>query len=120
MQTFLLLCSGIVTIFILARLNKSNKLFWTLVLSMLAGFMGGAIASNASTPKKPKFETFVQSSQGIQSYIQQAIVLNELESYDAPINSKTNNVVTFNLNLTDTHKKTVNEYQYQCEPFDTS
>ena len=34
----------IVVIFMIARMNKSNKLFWVLLVSMLAGFVGGSIA----------------------------------------------------------------------------
>ena len=37
---------GIVGIFLIARYNKSNKLFWSLVISMMAGFVGGSIAAN--------------------------------------------------------------------------
>ena len=36
---------GIVTIFLLARYNKSNKLFWLFIISMMTGFAGGTIAS---------------------------------------------------------------------------
>lgn len=36
---------GIAVILLIARYNKSNKLFWTLLLAMLAGFAGGTIAT---------------------------------------------------------------------------
>lgn len=47
---------GIVVVFLLARYNKSNKLFWLLLLSMMSGFIGGTIAANMKNDKKSNVE----------------------------------------------------------------
>lgn len=53
---------GIIVIFLLARYNKSNKLFWMLLLSMLSGFVGGSIAANMKNVKKSNVEYVSQST----------------------------------------------------------
>lgn len=47
--TFIL---GIACIFLIARYNKSNKLFWVLLISMLSGFVGGSIATRVTRDSK--------------------------------------------------------------------
>lgn len=56
--TFLI---GFLGIFIIARYNKSNKLFWLLVISMMSGFIGGTIASNWENSKKSNVEYVSQA-----------------------------------------------------------
>lgn len=51
---------GIVVIFLLARYNKSNKLFWVLLISMMSGFIGGTIAANLESNKKSNVECVSQ------------------------------------------------------------
>lgn len=47
-----MMSAAIVTCVLIARINKSNRLFWVLLLSMLAGFVGGSIATQAQTSNK--------------------------------------------------------------------
>jgi hypothetical protein len=51
---------GIVVIFLLARYNKSNKLFWILLISMMSGFIGGTIAANIGNNKESNVECVSQ------------------------------------------------------------
>lgn len=46
MLNLLMFFIGITFIFLVARYNKSNKLFWILLLAMLSGFVGGTIANS--------------------------------------------------------------------------
>ena len=46
MLNLLLFFLGLTCIFLIARYNGSNKLFWTLLLAMMSGFIGGTIAAN--------------------------------------------------------------------------
>ena len=43
---------GITTILLIARYNKSNKLFWILLMSMMTGFIGGTVVSNIKNVNK--------------------------------------------------------------------
>lgn len=52
---------GIIVIFLLARYNKSNKLFWVLLISMMSGFVGGTIAANIGNDKKSNVECVSQN-----------------------------------------------------------
>lgn len=52
---------GIIVVFLLARYNKSNKLFWLLLLSMMSGFIGGTIAANIKNDKKSNVEYVSQN-----------------------------------------------------------
>lgn len=52
---------GIIGIFLIARYNKSNKLFWLLVISMMSGFIGGTIAANMKSDKKSNVEDVSQN-----------------------------------------------------------
>lgn len=52
---------GIICIFLIARYNKSNKLFWILLISMLGGFVGGTIAANMDSEKKVNITTLSTS-----------------------------------------------------------
>lgn len=53
LQIMLLIVGAIVCVTI-ARVNKSNKLFWACFLSMLAGFVGRAATSNAHVVNETK------------------------------------------------------------------
>ncbi len=54
---------GIVTIFLLARYNKSNKLFWLLFISMMTGFAGGTIVTRLyDSSKKDYVDTVTQNT----------------------------------------------------------
>lgn len=48
---------GTIVTFLIARYNKSNKLFWTLFISMILGFVGGSIGSRMVNASKNKVET---------------------------------------------------------------
>lgn len=52
MLNLLMFFVGIVSIFLIARYNKSNKLFWILLLAMLSGFVGGTVAANIGNNKQ--------------------------------------------------------------------
>ena len=52
LNTLFWICLGLVASFATARYFKSNRVFWIALLCMLAGFMCGTIASNASVVKK--------------------------------------------------------------------
>lgn len=45
MLTILFLIIGIAAIFGIARMNKSNSLFWILLIAMMAGYVGGTAAA---------------------------------------------------------------------------
>lgn len=77
MLSVLLFIVGIAVILLLARYNNSNKLFWTLLLAMLAGFMGGTIATNvASSNNDSKHASLYQSmpTQGLTPQTIEALV----------------------------------------------
>ena len=46
MLNLLMFFLGITMIFLIARYNRNNKLFWMLLLAMLSGFVGGTVANN--------------------------------------------------------------------------
>ena len=48
---------GIISIVALAKINKSNKLFWTLLVSMLIGYAGGSIVGKFGNIDKKKVDT---------------------------------------------------------------
>lgn len=54
MLNLLPLAIGIIAIFAIAKYNKSNKMFWTLLVSMLFGFVCGSLSTTIknSTYKK--------------------------------------------------------------------
>lgn len=57
MFNLLTLGFGILTVVTLSRINKSNKLFWTLLVSMLIGFAGGSIVGKFNSVGKKKVGT---------------------------------------------------------------
>lgn len=121
MQTFLLLCLGIVTIFVMARMNKSNKLFWTLVLSMLAGFVGGAIATQAKTLKKTKLEVVCQNTTQIPMCYLQTIYDDTDKHCNIHMCAKSEDESSmYDFKPTCTYKIIANEYYQPSKPFDTS
>lgn len=63
MLTILFLIIGIAAIFGLARMNKSNTLFWTLLIAMMAGYVGGTAAAHLS--KKDNAEKHAGLNQGL-------------------------------------------------------
>lgn len=52
MLSFIPLAIGIFAIFAISRYNRSNKMFWTLLVSMLLGYACGSIRTNYSVYKK--------------------------------------------------------------------
>ena len=54
MLQIMLLAIGAIVCILIAKLNKSNKLFWACFLSMLAGFVGRAATSNAHVVNETK------------------------------------------------------------------
>lgn len=46
MLNLLMFFLGITMIFLIARYNRNNKLFWMLLLAMLSGFVGGTVANS--------------------------------------------------------------------------
>lgn len=63
MLNLLMFFIGIVSIFLIARYNKSNKLFWILLLAMLSGFVGGTVAANIGNNKQDNI-TMVSNDSG--------------------------------------------------------
>lgn len=56
MFNLLTFATGLFVIFLLARYNRSNKLFWILLTSMLGGFVGGSIYAQVTSANEKKFE----------------------------------------------------------------
>lgn len=63
MLTILFLTIGIAVIFGLARMNKSNKLFWTLLIAMMTGYVVGTAAVHFT--KKNSTEKHAGFNQGL-------------------------------------------------------
>lgn len=61
MLTTVLFIAGIAVILLIARYNQSNKLFWTLLMAMLAGFVGGTIATKIATNNSSEHTGLYQS-----------------------------------------------------------
>lgn len=59
---------GITTILLIARYNKSNKLFWVLLLSMMTGFIGGTVVSNLKKVNKVNKEVLSTDTNSIVIY----------------------------------------------------
>lgn len=57
MLNLLMFFLGITCIFLIARYNGSNKLFWTLLIAMMSGFVGGTIAANIDNDKQVNVST---------------------------------------------------------------
>lgn len=75
---------GIIVIFCLARYNKSNKLFWLLLISMMCGFVGGTIASNMKNEKKNNVEC-VQDHMTLQNTSCAAFMLPQMKNEEVPV-----------------------------------
>lgn len=65
MLNLLMFFIGITAILLIARYNKSNKLFWVLLLAMLSGFVGGTVAANIGNDKQDNI-TIVTQNDGFQ------------------------------------------------------
>lgn len=65
MLNLLMFFIGITAILLIARYNKSNKLFWILLLAMLSGFVGGTVAANIGNDKQDNI-TIVTQNDGFQ------------------------------------------------------
>ena len=65
MLNLLMFFIGITAIFLIARYNKSNKLFWILLLAMLSGFVGGTVAANIGNDKQDNI-TIITQNDGFQ------------------------------------------------------
>lgn len=57
MFNLLTLGIGILSIVALAKINKSNKLFWTFLVSMFIGYAGGSIVGKLNSVGKKKVGT---------------------------------------------------------------
>lgn len=64
MLNLLLFFLGITCIFLIARYNGSNKLFWILLISMMSGFIGGTVAANLSSDEQVNTST-ISTDNGI-------------------------------------------------------
>ena len=65
MLNLLMFFIGITAIFLIARYNKSNQLFWILLLAMLSGFVGGTVAANIGNDKQDNI-TIITQNDGFQ------------------------------------------------------
>lgn len=108
---------GIIVIFCLARYNKSNKLFWLLLISMLSGFVGGTIAANMKNEKKNDVE-YTQNYMTLPSISCAQFVLQEIIKEKVPVRSMStvhNNTVETNVILKLVNFKTL--YHEGLSPF---
>ena len=64
MLNLLLFFLGITCIFLIARYNGSNKLFWILLISMMSGFIGETVAANLSSDEQVNTST-ISTDNGI-------------------------------------------------------
>ena len=64
MLNLLLFFLGLTCIFLIARYNGSNKLFWILLISMMSGFIGGTVAANIGNDEQVNVST-VSTDNGI-------------------------------------------------------
>lgn len=65
MLNLLLFFLGITCIFLIARYNGSNKLFWILLISMMSGFIGGTVAANLSSNEQVNKSTISTDNNGV-------------------------------------------------------
>lgn len=108
---------GIIVIFCLARYNKSNKLFWLLLVSMMSGFVGGTIATNMKNEKKNNVE-YTQSHMTLPSTPCVQFVLPRITKEEVPTQSMSavhNNTVETNVILKLVNFKTL--YHEGLSPF---
>lgn len=124
MQTLFMLILGIVAIFLIARFNKSNKMFWILLMSMLAGFVGGSIASSISQGNAKKEtvykQDFTQSSIPVLTAIYSEITGHDTQIFMTKAVGK--NTVYYNSNLAENYTMGQKVYNTrdQLTFFDTS
>ena len=59
MATFSLLLAAVLGCIVIARINRNTRLFWTLLLTLALGFVGGAVAAELSSDKDNKEATTV-------------------------------------------------------------
>lgn len=104
---------GIVTIFLLARYNKSNKLFWLFVISMMTGFAGGTIASRLCDGSKKDCVDSVSSDVTNTIHGTCAFFAQASDIVDVPQKNETSTVYSF----MDTHLST-SELQPVLNPED--
>lgn len=64
MLNLLMFFIGITFIFLVARYNKSNKLFWILLLAMLSGFVGGTIANSFTEDDNKQVNVTISTHDG--------------------------------------------------------
>lgn len=96
---------GMVGIFLIARYNKSNKLFWSLVISMMAGFVGGSIAANMKSDKKVNVESVSQNMTLCNMPIAQFMVPTNNEEIVPSVETRT---VVYNTAVEKPLRKTLN------------
>lgn len=96
---------GMVGIFLIARYNKSNKLFWSLVISMMAGFVGGSIAANMKSDKKVNVECVSQNMTSCNMPIAQFMVPTNNEEIVPSVETHT---VVYNATVEKPLRKTLN------------
>lgn len=84
MSNILAFALGLFVILLLARYNRSNKLFWILLISMLSGFVGGSIAAKMAFADKKKCET-LQPSKMQASMISTALFADYTKSEDTRV-----------------------------------
>ena len=96
---------GMVGIFLIARYNKSNKLFWSLVISMMAGFVGGSIAANMKSDKKVNVESVSQNMTLCNMPIAQFMVPTNNEEIVPSVETRT---VVYNTTVEKPLRKTLN------------
>lgn len=77
MLNLLPLTIGIIAIFAISRYNKSNKLFWTLLMSMLFGFVCGSISTRHKTDTKKDDTTKVSLMHKSSAFTVQNVTVND-------------------------------------------
>lgn len=86
LNTLLFLAIGTATAIVLARMNKSNSLFWKLTIAMLVGFAGGtassALGSNANYAPKHAGLNQGTPTQGSTIQFDQAYITQIVEELD--------------------------------------
>ena len=105
MLSLLTFIIGMVGIFLIARYNKSNKLFWSLVISMMAGFVGGSIAANMKSDKKVNVENVSQNMTSCNMPIAQFMVPTNNEEIVPSVETRT---VVYNTAVEKPLRKTLN------------
>jgi len=82
MTTLLWCITAIVLALLISRYNQSNKLFWVLVISFLAGIAGAAVFDAITSKESPKSKeklTQVCPTQGVSDVSKTLIFLGEID-----------------------------------------